>query len=223
MNVRELEEDIELITLSSEETFFDFLKRWYYPSDDHTRGYSTKGTYDIYWSRVQNIVHVVSKEHNYEYSDTFVFSALIEFYSSKLFDTVLESDVNCLDAINEIGFYRRVVYNEKKEDKELTEREQDLINMVFEQFARDISDMTTKTKRYAPHKCRVNTKIDRMYGNMAHLGMKMTDLTNLIIMMAAIECDKYLSTNNRERYVLIMRSFFESVYKLSESIRGEFV
>lgn len=225
MHIRKLDggEELVLIDLHEDETFFDFIKGWHYPTDDHTRGYSTKGTYDIYWSRVQNIVHAVSEEHGYEYSDTFVFSALIEFYSSRVFNTILENDMTCLEAINKIGFYRRVVYNEKRENKEITEREEDMTNMVFDQFRHDIGDTTTKKKRYAVHHCKVNTKIDRLYGNMSHLGMKMVDLTNLIIMMAAIECDKYLSTDNRTRYVLIMRSFFESVCKLSESIRGEFV
>ena len=99
--------DIELTVVGTDAIeFFDFLSTWHYPSDDHTRGYSTKGTYDIYWSRVQNITHTSSKVRGYAYPATFVFSALIEFYSSKIFDTMLDSGVKCIDAINDIGFYQ---------------------------------------------------------------------------------------------------------------------
>lgn len=214
--------ELELVGLDTDIiSFFDFLKTWNYPSDDHTRGYTTKGTYDIYWSRVQNVAHDASVKHGYEYSDTFIFSAMIEYYSDKMFGSMLGGDITCLEAIKEIGFYRRVVYNGKKEDKKLTEEEEDMTNMVFDRFRSGVSDSTTKRKKYMPHNCKVNSKIDRMYGIMGNIGMKMVDLTGLIIMMAAIENDRYLSTNTRKNYIMIMRSFFENVEKLHKTITGE--
>ena len=201
--------------------FPDFLGSWNYPSDDHTRGYTTKGTYDIYWGRVQNIAHIMSDMKRYDYSDTFMFSAIIEFYSSKIFNTTLDSGVTCLEAVNEIGFYRRVIYNNKMEEKDVTEYEEDTINMVFDDFRSNVADNTTKRKIYSVHHCKVNSMIDRMYGRMSNLGMKMVDLTNLIVIMAAIECDKYLSTKNKEHYTVIMRSFFDSVEKLHKSVAEE--
>lgn len=214
--------DIELTVVGTDEiNFFDFLGTWHYPFDDHTRGYSTKGTYDIYWSRVQNITHTASINRGYAYPATFVFSALIEFYSSKIFDTTLDSGVKCIDAINDIGFYRRTVYNEKLEEKEVTERERNMVEMVFDQFNIDIGKNITTNKSYIPRTCKINTKVDMMYGNMSSLGMKMVNLTNLIIMMATIENDKYLSTKNSETYSVIMRSFFKSVEKLHKTVLEE--
>ena len=214
--------DIELAVIGTDEiSFFDFLSTWHYPSDDHTRGYSTKGTYDIYWSRVQNITHTASVSRGYVYPATFVFSSLIEFYSSKIFDTKLDSGVKCVDAINDIGFYRRTVYNEKLEEKNVTERERNMVEMVFDQFSIDIGKNITSNKKYIPRTCKINAKVDMLYGNMSSIGMKMVDLTNLIIMLATIENDKYLSTENSTRYMIIMRSFFTSVEKLHKTVLEE--
>lgn len=214
--------EVELVVVGTDEIdFFDYLKTWHYPSDDHTRGYTTKGTYDIYWSRVQNITQVASEKDGHVYPATFVFSAMMEFYSSKIFDTTLDNGMKCIDAINEIGFYRRTVYNEKKEEKETTEKERDMMELVFDQFYNDIGEYVTKDRKYIPRTCKINTKVDMMYGNMSSLGMKAVDLTNLIIMLSTIECDKYLSTKNRAMYEVIMRSFFVSVEKLHKSVSRE--
>ena len=215
-------EDLELSVVGTDEiSFFDFLNTWHYPADDHTRGYSTKGTYDIYWSRVQNITHKASKIRGHAYPATFVFSAMIEFYSSKIFDTKLDSGIKCIDAINDIGFYRRTVYNERLEEKVTTEEERNVVEMVFDQFNNDICANITINKSYIPRTCKINTKVDMMYGNMSSLGMKMVNLTNLIIMMASVECDEYLSTKNNDTYSVIMRSFFDGVEKLHKSVAEE--
>lgn len=214
--------DVELAVVGTDEiNFFDFLDKWHYPSDDHTRGYTSKRTYDIYWSRVQNIAHIASKTRSHNYSSTSVFSSLIEFYSSKIFETELSSGVKCIDAINDIGFYRRTVYNERLEAKEVTERERDMMDMVFDQFKLDMAKNTTSNKNQMPRMCKIDSKVDVLYGNMLSLGMRVIDLTSLIIMMASIECDIYQHLKNKEHYIVIMRSFFESVEKLHKTVLEE--
>lgn len=211
----------EIIDSKNEFGFFDFLGDMKYLYDDQKCSCSSRRTFDIMWSRVQNISYIVSKDRKLDYSDEFVFGALIKFYSDKIFDTTLESGVKFFYALEKIDECFSKVYNDKKDACDLTSHDMHIINLVSDRINENTCSMTS-AKKYETHECVTSVMCNILYGNMSCLGIEPIDITNLMIMMAAVECDKYLSDKNRDRYITFINEFFASVNEMFESFVSEF-